>query len=182
MTMTLYYLDSTAWLQYYVREAGSDEVAELFKPSVPLACAAFGFVEVIVTLSRLAHSGAISHEDLQHKVHDIENDWSQFLQIYASPRVIKLTESIALKHNFSPERALHIASVLWLRESSTNADVEITAVSTDTEFLATVVDYGFTAKNPAVAIPTIHSSVQTTAHPPSSSSTPTPSVTPASDI
>jgi predicted nucleic acid-binding protein len=149
--MKLYYLDSTAWLQYYIRETGSDEVAALFTPSIPLSCAAFGFVEVVVTLSRLAHSGAISPEDLQHKVHDLENDWTQFLQIYASPRVMKLAETVALEHNFSPERSLHTASLLSLRESSVNADVEIIVVSTDTDFLAAATNYGFVTKNPTVA-------------------------------
>ena len=79
--MKLYYLDSSAWIAYYVREASSDTVSALFKSSTALASSAFSFVEVVVTLSRLAHSGTISREDLEHKVHDINNDWTQFLQV-----------------------------------------------------------------------------------------------------
>ncbi|MCU0425439.1 MAG: type II toxin-antitoxin system VapC family toxin [Candidatus Kapabacteria bacterium] len=147
--MTLYYLDSTAWLQYYVREAGSDKVAALFTPSTVLACSSFGFVEVVVTLSRLAYSGKISKEDLSHKIHDLENDWTQFLQVHSSHRVIKLTEAVALKHNLSPERALHLAAAIAVHEHSQNsgADTITNFASTDTELLTLATQYELIAIN-----------------------------------
>ncbi|TAE30698.1 MAG: PIN domain-containing protein [Candidatus Kapaibacterium sp.] len=149
--MTLYYLDSSAWLQYYVREQGSERVAALFQSSVALACSSFGFVEVVVTLSRLAHSGAISHEDLLQKIHDLENDWTQFLQVSASSAVIKHAEQSALKYNLSPERALHIASLLAVQERTGASDNTVTLVSTDTELLVTAQKYGIPGMNPSEA-------------------------------
>jgi predicted nucleic acid-binding protein len=147
--MTLYYLDSSAWLQYYIREAGSEKVAALFLPSNALACSSFGFVEVVVTLSRLAHSGAISHEDLLQKIHDLENDWTQFLQITASQAVIKFAEASAVKYNLSPERALHIASMLLLKEQSEANGDTIMLVSTDTDLISIAQKYGISGTNPA---------------------------------
>jgi hypothetical protein len=150
--MTLHYLDSSAWLQYYVRESGSDYVASLFQPTNALACSSFGFVEVVVTLSRLAHSGAISHEDLLQKIHDLENDWTQFLQISASQAVIKNAETSALQHNLSPERALHIASMLVLKERTEQNGDSILLVSTDTDLISIAQSYGIAGKNPAHSV------------------------------
>lgn len=149
--MTLYYLDSSAWLQYYIREAGSDAVQKLFQPSNALACSSFGFVEVVVTLSRLAHSGAISQEDLEHKIHDLENDWTQFLQISSSSRVVKFAETTALKHNLSPERALHIASILAIQERTQSNGDSIILVSTDTELLSVAQSYNIAGMNPTAS-------------------------------
>ncbi len=148
--MTLHYLDSTAWLQYYIREAASEKVAALFTPSTILACASFGFVEVVVTLSRLANSGKISKEDLDHKIHDLENDWTQFLQVHGSPRVMKLTQAVALHHNLSPERALHLASAIAIHEHSQNsgADTLTNFVSTDTDLLVLAAKYDLITINP----------------------------------
>lgn len=146
--MILYYLDSSAWLQYYVREAGSDKVAALFQSSNALACSSFGFVEVVVTLSRLAHSGAISHEDLLHKIHDVENDWTQFLQISSSPAVIKYAETSTVKHNLAPERALHIASMLTLKDRTQSNGDNLLLVSTDVELLTLAQSYGIEVMNP----------------------------------
>jgi predicted nucleic acid-binding protein len=147
--MTLYYLDSTAWLQYYIREAGSEKVAALFTPSTILASASFGFIEVVVTLSRLANSGKISKDDLDHKIHELENDWTQFLQVHPSSRVIKLTEAVALKHDLSPERALHLASAIAVHEHSQNsgADTLTTFVSTDPELLVLAARYELITSN-----------------------------------
>ncbi|MCS6807922.1 MAG: type II toxin-antitoxin system VapC family toxin [Bacteroidota bacterium] len=144
--MTLYYLDSTAWLQYYIRQTGSDTVAAFFTPSTILACSSFGLTEIVVALSRMAYSGTISHEDLAQKIHDVQNDWTQFLQVHLSSRLTKLIESVALKHNLSSERTLHLASAILVREhvQRSGLDIQTHFASADTELLNVAVRYDFT--------------------------------------
>jgi predicted nucleic acid-binding protein len=148
--MTLYYLDSTAWLQYYIRETDSEKIAGIFTPASVLSSASFGFMEVVIALSRLAHSGKISLEDLHHKIHDVENDWTQFLQVYSSHRVVKFAEEIAFKRNLAAERVIHLASALAVQESCQNsgADLMLTFVSADPELLEAAQQYDFIPKRP----------------------------------
>ena len=151
--MTLYYLDSTAWLQYYIRETGSDKIAELFTPASVLSSASFGFMEVVVALSRLAHSGKISPEDLHLKLHDLENDWTQFLQVYSSHRVVKFAEQAAFKHNLAAERVIHLASALAVQEACQNsgADLVLTFVSADAKLLDVAQQYDFIPMRPSAS-------------------------------
>jgi len=50
--MTLYYLDSSAWVKRYYRETGTAWIENLFAERQPVACASLGVVEVTATLAR----------------------------------------------------------------------------------------------------------------------------------
>jgi predicted nucleic acid-binding protein len=50
--MTLFYLDASAWVKYYVVEAGSVWIDRFWNLRAPCACSDLGLIEVLVTLAR----------------------------------------------------------------------------------------------------------------------------------
>ena len=62
--MTVYYLDSSAWVKRYVFEVGSDFVGNLFSRKESLACSALGLVEITATLARKRKAGDLGEAEL----------------------------------------------------------------------------------------------------------------------
>jgi predicted nucleic acid-binding protein len=50
--MSMYYLDSSAWMKRYLFETGSPFVTRVFDNGEHLACSMLGIVEVNATLAR----------------------------------------------------------------------------------------------------------------------------------
>jgi predicted nucleic acid-binding protein len=146
--MTLYYLDSSAWQQYYIRQAGSDEVAKLFTNSNLLACNAIGFVEVVAALKKKVQSDNVPYDAFRQKLHDLGNDWTQFIQIHSSQRVLNLAAQIVATKNVSQAQAMHLASILLLQRLNSEGTVTLTVVSADNELLAAAQSYGCLTINP----------------------------------
>ena len=74
--MILYYLDSSAWVKRYYREAGTEWMQELFGETNTMACATLGVVEVMATLARKAKAREIKEGDLDNVPADVESDWA----------------------------------------------------------------------------------------------------------
>ncbi len=149
--MTLYYLDSTAWQKYYLREPGSDEVAKLFTQSNILVCNTVGFVEVVSSLWRKVQANGATQGQFKRKIHDIGNDWSQFMQIELSQRVLSLAAQATVSYGFYDNRALHLGSILLLKRLNAENIAALTIVSTDTALLNTATALGLATLNPTVS-------------------------------
>ena len=63
--MTAYYLDSSAWIKRYFREAGSDEVARLFAGGSGFMCSRLGVAEVAAGVVRRARHERIDETLLE---------------------------------------------------------------------------------------------------------------------
>jgi predicted nucleic acid-binding protein len=77
--MTLYYVDSSAWVKRHFAEAGTEWVNNLFEAEHTLSCCTLGFVEVNATAVRKCAAGAIDGARLAEVKASLEEDWNQFL-------------------------------------------------------------------------------------------------------
>jgi predicted nucleic acid-binding protein len=141
--MTLYYLDSSAWRKYYIREHGSDDVAKLFMDVSLLACHSIGFLEVVSALWKKVQSEHLPKESFQRKLHDLGNDWTQFIQIHSSQRVLTLAAQATVARGLTETQALHIASALLLQRLNADNQMQIHVVSSDTTLLEAAQAHGF---------------------------------------
>jgi predicted nucleic acid-binding protein len=147
--MTLYYLDSSAWRKYYIREAGSDEIAKLFADVSLLACHSIGFLEVVSALWKKVQADNVPKEHFQRKLHDVGNDWTQFVQIHTSQRVLSLAAQATVSKNLTEAQSLHLASAMLLHRLNADGKVTMTFVSTDQTLLAAAQSHGFLVLNPS---------------------------------
>ncbi|MBM4033980.1 MAG: type II toxin-antitoxin system VapC family toxin [Planctomycetes bacterium] len=76
--MTVYYLDSSAWVKRYCQEPGSAWIAALFAQNPNLACCALGIVGVTAALSRKAKAGELDAAACAAKLALADSDWSGF--------------------------------------------------------------------------------------------------------
>jgi predicted nucleic acid-binding protein len=147
--MTLYYLDSSAWRKYYIREAGSEQVSKLFADVSLLACHSIGFLEVVSALWKKVQADNVAKEQFQRKLHDIGNDWTQFVQIQSSQRVLNLAAQVTVAKNLAEPHALHLASAMLLKRMNTDEKVSLTFVSSDPVLLAAAEAQGFVTMDPS---------------------------------
>jgi predicted nucleic acid-binding protein len=150
--MTLYYLDSSAWRKYYIRETGSEEIAKLFADVSLLACHSIGFLEVVSAIWKKVQAEKVAKEAFQRKIRDVGNDWTQFIQVHSSQRILNLAAQVAITKNLTESQALHLASVMLLQKLNQDAKVSITVVSSDTSILAAAQSQGFITMNPASSV------------------------------
>lgn len=50
--MSVFYLDSSAWVKRYIQELGSARIHNLFDRGERIACVSLGYVEAVAALSR----------------------------------------------------------------------------------------------------------------------------------
>ncbi|NOZ56443.1 MAG: type II toxin-antitoxin system VapC family toxin [Calditrichaeota bacterium] len=133
--MTVYYLDASAWVKRYFLEEGTEWVQSLFTEGTLLASASLGFVEVIATLARKAKISALPPGQLKLKTRQVRSDWNQFVQVHLSFAVLERAESVAEDMALRGADAVHLASVLHLRNRLTDSRTEIVLVASDLELL-----------------------------------------------
>jgi uncharacterized protein len=77
--MTVYYLDSSAWVKRYVSEIGSAFVTKLFSDNESLGCSTLGLVDITATLARKRKSGDLRETDLVLLAEQSRHDWGRLL-------------------------------------------------------------------------------------------------------
>jgi predicted nucleic acid-binding protein len=102
--MTLYYLDSSAWVKRYYRETGTAWVENLFAQHQPVACASFGVIEVTATLARKQKGRLISLSQFEQKMRDLDQDWQHLVQLGLTDQVVTTARELAKKPGLARSR------------------------------------------------------------------------------
>jgi predicted nucleic acid-binding protein len=79
--MSIYYVDSSAWIKRYFFEEGSLAVEEMFERSRFLACSMLGRVEVAATIARKGSAGHVGQAEYELIQQRLEQDWAGFHQM-----------------------------------------------------------------------------------------------------
>jgi predicted nucleic acid-binding protein len=108
------YLDSSALVKRYVREAGSDEVRNLLLASTP-ATARFSVIEIMSALCRRCRDGDITTADRDSAIAALKEDASRIFLIELSLQVSELAARMLTRHVLRAGDALQLASCLHLR-------------------------------------------------------------------
>jgi predicted nucleic acid-binding protein len=126
--MTLYYLDSSAWVKRYLTEPGSAWIRALFERDEPFACCLIGYTEVSAALARQ----------------------SAMLHVPVDAEVVRLAANLAWEHRLRGADAIHLAAMQWLRESLASYPGSLTVVTADAELVAAAAACRFSVLNPLV--------------------------------
>ena len=146
--MIIRYLDASARVKRYVREPGSDWIQDLFAQQPLLACASLGYIEVMATLSRKRRGGELGQTQFDRLVQELERDWAGFIEIRLDADTLVLASNVVRQYALRGADAVHLASVLLLRQHLTNRD-EVLLVTADEELKSAARASGLTVLGPA---------------------------------
>jgi len=79
--MTLFYLDSSAWVKRPQSEAGSLWMSRLWRPGVPFACATLGLVEVLCTIARRHAANSVDPSLTAAVLKSVHEDFEAFVRV-----------------------------------------------------------------------------------------------------
>jgi hypothetical protein len=145
--MILYYLDASAWVKRYYREAGTDWVQSLFSQNSMIACASLGLVEVTATLSRKRKAGEIPAELFEQKSQELEEDWNRLIQVQFTAEAVDAARKSARELALRGADAIHLASAVLLRGRLAEGDQLMLATS-DSELKKAAQASGFAVIDP----------------------------------
>jgi len=144
--MTIYYLDSSAWIKRYCVEQGSERIAGFFGAGPAIGCAALGLVEVLATLVRKAKAREIAAMHMHVKCREAERDFALFHKVFLTPDLLRRACECAYRYGLRGADTVHLASCLDLRDRLGRP--QIVLVSSDSELLTGARQCGIPAVDP----------------------------------
>ncbi|MGH7435515.1 MAG: type II toxin-antitoxin system VapC family toxin [Polyangiaceae bacterium] len=124
----IYFLDSSALVKRYVREAGSVTVAGLFRRRAKLAASGLAIVEVPAALFRRARAGDLAMGAAQAHAADVARDLDQMYVVEARKAVLDSAHDLVERHPLRAYDAVQLASALRIVQST---EASVTFVCAD---------------------------------------------------
>jgi predicted nucleic acid-binding protein len=114
----IYFLDSSALVKRYVREAGSATVAGLFRRRAKLAASGLAIVEVPAALFRRARAGEVAMAEAQTHAAEVARDLDQMYVVEARKAVLDCARDLVERHPLRAYDAVQLASALRIVHST----------------------------------------------------------------
>ncbi len=147
--MSVYYLDSSAWVKRYFTEPGSAWVHGLFAKKESLVCVSLGFVEVCAALARQFALRPTQPQPLPQLQQAVWADWSDILEAHLDATLLAAAAALAWEVKLRGADAIHLAAALRLQQSLQDPAEVVSFVSADQELLAAAATKALLPVNPA---------------------------------
>jgi predicted nucleic acid-binding protein len=109
------YLDTSALVKLYVREAGSRSVRRNIAAAVVVATSRVAYAEARAALGRRHREGGIAARGLRRAVRALDRDWPAYALVEASAGVVHRAGALAEARALRGFDAIHLASALELQ-------------------------------------------------------------------
>jgi predicted nucleic acid-binding protein len=139
--MSIFYLDASAWVKYYVEEPGSDWVEQFWEQQLPCASSELGLVEVLAALIRRR-----AFEAQPGVLDEVEKQFGAFHAIALDRAVRSLCPTLLKRHSLRGADCVHLASAIHLRNAQGD---KVVLIASDGELLTAARAEGFDVLNPA---------------------------------
>ena len=146
--MTVYYLDSSAWLKRYFAEPGARRIANLFSRRASLACSPLGYVEVMAGLARQYGSRPTTPDAESDLLSAFESHWRELLKVEIDDAVFHHARALAWAKRLRGADAGHLAAADSLRSHLATRSVELTFLTADMELIGAAQSLGMNTVNP----------------------------------
>jgi uncharacterized protein len=114
------YLDTSALVKLYVREAGSTALRAHAAKAGALATSVVAYAETRAAFARLKQSGA-SDAMHQQRLQQFGRDWDALLRVELAPDVLRSAGDLAEIYSLRGFDSIHLASALWLKARVTES-------------------------------------------------------------
>lgn len=112
------YLDTSAWVKLYVREAGSKELRAHIAKADAIAASVVAYPEARAAFARLKSQGISTDAKHQQRLAQLNLDWENLLRIELVPAVVRAAGDLAEVYGLRGFDSIHLASALWLKEKA----------------------------------------------------------------
>lgn len=109
------YLDSSAIVKLYVREAGSAETLHWLADAGPVACSVLGYVEVRAALAAAVRSQRLKPDDHLAALESFKADWASYSMVAADVPMLERAAELAEGFGLRGYDSLHLASAERIR-------------------------------------------------------------------
>ena len=149
--MTLFYLDSSAWLKRYFLEPGTGWMMRLFESGRPLASSVLGYIEVASALARQQVPRKLDEEKLARLQQQLEEDWADLAGLPVTDEVVGRALRLARGYKLRGADAVHLATALGVNDALVGTGNSLVFIAADEELLAVAQQTGLAVENPATA-------------------------------
>jgi predicted nucleic acid-binding protein len=111
------YLDTSALVKRYVREAGTDEVIELVENAGTVGSASFTKVEMAAAFDKAVRQGWVKKKIALQAWQDFLDHWSSFIRLNISAGTIDRASTLAWDYSLRGYDAMHLACALLWKET-----------------------------------------------------------------
>lgn len=145
--MSVFYLDSSAWVKRYVQELGSAWVHALFDRRERIASSTLGYLEVVAALSR-----RLPHADMALLEPRLEADWQDMARLPLTGEAIDQAVDLARQYKLRGADAVHLATALDLQKTLASINEVVVLVASDDELLKGAQAAGLPVENPITVV------------------------------
>jgi len=110
------YLDTSAVVKLYVEEVMSPEVVVAVEEAEAVATSLIAYAEARAAFARARREARLSAQAYRALVKEFIEDWSRFVVVEVTDRVVKHAGDLAAHRALRGFHALHLASALTLRD------------------------------------------------------------------
>lgn len=110
------YLDTSALVKLYVKEAGTREVQRLIRESEAVVASWVAYAETRAAFARAVREKLTSPARHQERLAQFNQDWESVVRVELLPLVARNAGELAEIHGLRGFDAIHLASALWLRD------------------------------------------------------------------
>src|SRR3989304_4453572 len=106
------YLDASALVKRYVREAGSREVVSLFAPAVTLGTSLVTRAEVAAAIARASRLRMLARAGAGGGFHAFPAHWPSFIRLRVDEATVSDADALARQHALTGMDSIHLATAL----------------------------------------------------------------------
>jgi predicted nucleic acid-binding protein len=111
------YLDTSALVKRYIREAGTDEVIALLENAGTVGSASLTKVEMAAAFEKTVRQGWVKRKIAMQAWHDFLEHWSSFNRLNTSAGTIDRASTLAWEYSLRGYDAMHLACALLWKET-----------------------------------------------------------------
>ena len=108
------YLDTSAIVKFYISEAGSQKVRQVFDLSDVLATCCITYVETISTFTRINNEKKLNDSDYENIVLNFKKDWEDLFVLKIDNTIIKTAGQFIESYQIKGYDSIHLASAVIL--------------------------------------------------------------------
>jgi len=151
--VTLFYLDSSAWLKRYFLEPGSGWMTRLFESGNLMASSVLGYIEVASALTRQQVPRKLDEDKLAQLQlqQQLEEDWGDLTGFPLTDETVGRAVRLARGYKLRGADAVHLATALGVNDALVGTGNSFVLIASDEGLLAVAQQTGLTIENPAIA-------------------------------
>ncbi len=111
------YLDTSALVKRYIREAGSDQVEQRVQQAAAIGSAAITRAEVAATFAKAVRTGLLKRDAAQHDLETFRQDWNDYERLEVNDTVVARADALAWQYGLRGYDAVQLATALIWHET-----------------------------------------------------------------